>query len=132
MEEATTASDNWVSKGNLINIVIQPTESEVDKANLDKKMKIEKSCKEAMRLDKIGRNTIWHSYKFNQLSQDCLQSPTAITSKDLVKKLPFQTRRCNLETVASQIVCKEIKVKGEEISQKEYSLLKKEFKYFRF
>lgn len=88
-------------------------------------MKIEKSCKEAIRLDKIGSNTIWHSYKFNQLSQDCLQSPTAISSKDLVKKLSIQTRRCNLETVTSQIVCKEIKVKGEEISEKEYSLLKK-------
>ena len=121
-------------------IVTTPTDEEVEK-EIKQATEIRKmTCDIAKEHLRTGRKPDGDpiAVAYLQMKRDIVESecyegaPIGVSKETLTKRERKETRNCNYEEETSQFVCKQWRVKGQEISNEEWIDLEPIYTYFRF
>ena len=133
-DEARNARSNFLKGGKEIVVLDIPTDEEVERQVQSEKTFREWSCK-YVRDDFSATHHVNPEYVHERrefVEQHCDEAPIGITKETLTKRKTVFTRSCNHEEETSQFVCKELKVRGDEITREDWDDLKPTYTYFRY
>ena len=140
MEEARSATWEFLAGGREFVVVDVPTDKEVEDKIKNATWWREVSCKTAKEHLRTGKNPTGKSIapyylwqKREHVAKNCYPgAPIRVSKETMTKRETKNTRTCNYEEETRQWTCKEWKVTGGEIMKDKWLDLKPTYTYFRF
>ena len=139
-EEARLAQLEFLEGAREFAVVDVPTDAEVEEKIYNAKVWRKVTCrtaKEHLRTGKDPSGKPIDPYYLRRtrvsVQKDCYPgAPLGVSKESLTKRDTKRTRICNYEEETRSYVCKEWKVKGDEIMKDKWLDLKPTYTYFRF